>query len=337
LAFLAGISASHAAPATQPQLTQVLSEGWRFQPDPKGELLQKGVTKAGFDDAAWPRLTALRQWQLQPGTPFPDYHGIAWYRKTFDAPQVKSPQRLLLYFGGADGNAVVYLNGKEIGTHQTAGEKENYSGWNTPFVFDITQAVRPKDNILVVQLTSKPALASGLHNGVSLWVAEASQELFKSLLPNPYWAVWGRTEKGLLPAGWSLYCKPELRKDVKTARVKTPEGTEGLSITLTTGNCNLFPSAPMLQKPGIHRFTVRLVSPKKTSVRIRMYLPRPGEVSYQAKEYYTQKVDLKPNEPQRVQLDTPTTEPNRTGVLYISLYRPEGVIVSDPMLGWVKK
>jgi hypothetical protein len=336
LLLLGTAATARAAGERRPHLALDLSDAWRFQPDSKGDGLSRGVTGLDFDDSSWVVLNALQQWQLQPKSPVADYHGVGWYRKEFDAPEIKRPQRAIVYFGGADGNTVIYLNGKKMGAHETAGAKENYAGWNAPFYFDVTDDLRPGRNVLAVEVTSKPALASGLHGGVSLWAADSPAEMFRSLLPNPFWAIWTTRGEGPMPAGWRIYSKPELRKQLKTDRVHLSDGSEGLSITLPGGNCNLFPAAPALEKPGVYHFGVRLSAQRATSVRARMYLPRPGEVVYQAKEFYGQTVKLTPNEPQELRFDIPTSESGRVCMLYIYLHQPEGLVISNPMLVWEK-
>ncbi|MDQ3815242.1 MAG: glycoside hydrolase family 2 [Armatimonadota bacterium] len=58
----------------------------------------------------------------------------AWYRRTFEAPQSWSGQRVLLHFGAVDWEATVYVNGKNLGTH-----RGGYDG----FSHDITDALKP--------------------------------------------------------------------------------------------------------------------------------------------------------------------------------------------------
>jgi hypothetical protein len=318
----------------QPQLIQVLDMDWRFHPDPADALMAKGVIGTDFDDHAWLTLNAKQQWQLQPDSPVADYRGVAWYRKSFETPPNPHAQRVLLYFAGADGNAIIYLNGKKIGSHQTAGASENFAGWDTPFYFDITDALRPKQNVLAVKVTSKPEFASGLHSGVKLWLADAGTDPFPSLLPNPFWASWITAPQGPMPAGWTIYAKDELRPQLKTARVKTADGAEALAITFPAGNCNLFPGPAPLTKAGIYHFSVQLLATEPTSVRATMYLPRPGEVVWEAKEAYEAAVKLVPGQPQWLKLDIPITEPNRPNNLYLYLHRPAGLIVSQPSLTW---
>jgi Glycosyl hydrolases family 2, sugar binding domain/Glycosyl hydrolases family 2, TIM barrel domain/Glycosyl hydrolases family 2 len=57
-----------------------------------------------------------------------------WYRRTFQVPAKWSGQRVLLHFGAVDWEATVWVNGKQIGSHQ---------GGYDAFSFDITDALRP--------------------------------------------------------------------------------------------------------------------------------------------------------------------------------------------------
>ncbi len=72
----------------------------------------------------------------------PDQH--LWYRKTFTAPTRPAGQRVLLHFGAVDWEAVVSVNGRQVGEHR---------GGYDPFTFDITDALRPTgDQELVVRV-----------------------------------------------------------------------------------------------------------------------------------------------------------------------------------------
>ncbi len=65
-----------------------------------------------------------------------------WYRRTF-AVAPSPGQRTLLNFEAVDYRCEVFVNGKSVGKHQ---------GGNTPFSFDITDALRAGDNELVVRV-----------------------------------------------------------------------------------------------------------------------------------------------------------------------------------------
>ncbi|MBM3888308.1 MAG: glycoside hydrolase family 2 [Verrucomicrobia bacterium] len=82
-------------------------------------------------------------WIIQDA--FPGYHGVAWYWREFVAP--KNPHaggRALLRFWAVDYLAEVWLNGKSVGGHE---------GGETPFVLDVTEAIRPgAKNLLAVRV-----------------------------------------------------------------------------------------------------------------------------------------------------------------------------------------
>ena len=84
-----------------------------------------------------------------PGTPprpsCSYYDGLIWFQRRFDAA-VTPGQRSFLRFEGVNYRAYVYLNGNEVGRHE---------GGFTPFVLEITAALRDKDNRLVVGVDSK--------------------------------------------------------------------------------------------------------------------------------------------------------------------------------------
>jgi hypothetical protein len=64
-----------------------------------------------------------------------------WYRRSFAVPAGWKGRHVLLHFGAVDHTAVVFVNGRKIGEH---------SGGYDSFSFDITAAVRPGSNTLVV-------------------------------------------------------------------------------------------------------------------------------------------------------------------------------------------
>jgi hypothetical protein len=67
-----------------------------------------------------------------------------WYRRTFSVPKSWSGRRVLLNFGAVDWEAVVWVNGRELGTHR---------GGYDAFSFDVTDALKPDgDQELVVRV-----------------------------------------------------------------------------------------------------------------------------------------------------------------------------------------
>ncbi len=66
-----------------------------------------------------------------------------WYRRTVEVPEGWKGRRVLLHFGAVDWEAVVSVNGKELGTHK---------GGSDPFSFDITDELKAGKNELIVKV-----------------------------------------------------------------------------------------------------------------------------------------------------------------------------------------
>lgn len=124
----------------------------------------QGVWQFAFDDAD----RGLREhWEraAQPFTraiqvPFPpespasgigdtSFHPVVWYRRGFDLLPQYEGKRLMLHFGAVDYRASVWVNGCLVTQHE---------GGNTPFQADITDAVLPdQEQIVVVRAQDLPA------------------------------------------------------------------------------------------------------------------------------------------------------------------------------------
>ena len=101
------------------------------------------------------------------------YRGTGWYGRTFSLPQEWEGRRIQLNFGGAYPTPEVWLNGLRLG--------ENHGPF-VPFGFDVTDLVRPGENVLAVrvhELDRELGLSfgwqgnwSGLYRGVELVATE---------------------------------------------------------------------------------------------------------------------------------------------------------------------
>lgn len=109
-----------------------------YHTDNKLELVEYDFDKS-------PTLLVPRDWNSQDEKLF-YYEGTIWYKKSFDYELSNSSNRLFLYFGAANYKSEVYLNGTKLGVHE---------GGFTPFNFEITSIVQPKDNYLVVKVDDK--------------------------------------------------------------------------------------------------------------------------------------------------------------------------------------
>ncbi|MGC8718081.1 MAG: glycoside hydrolase family 2 protein [bacterium] len=68
-----------------------------------------------------------------------EYRGVIWYRKEFEINKDRDT-RYLLHFGAVNYYAEVWLNDVLIGTHE---------GGYTPFLFDVSSAIKPKNRLIV--------------------------------------------------------------------------------------------------------------------------------------------------------------------------------------------
>jgi len=102
-----------------------------------GELIEYN-----FDTS--PTLNVPGDWNSQDDKLF-YYEGSVWYRKKFDVTKSAPDHRLFVYFGAANYEADVYLNGKKLGNH---------IGGFTPFAYEITKLAKEKNNSLVVRVNN---------------------------------------------------------------------------------------------------------------------------------------------------------------------------------------
>lgn len=139
LAALLLAASAHGTGTAASTVQSLDSDGWRIAADPKNEGRDAKWFVAPREEAKPTKVP----WIIQD--PFPGYHGVAWYWREFDAP--KNPHadgRYLLRFWAVDYLAEVWLNGKSVGAHE---------GGETPFVLDVTEAVRPgARNLLVIRV-----------------------------------------------------------------------------------------------------------------------------------------------------------------------------------------
>lgn len=105
---------------------------------PQGARDQTHRIEHRFDDAH--TLDVPGDWNSQrPELPY--YEGPLWYRRTFDVDHPNDGRRRFLCFGAVANRARVWLNGHDVGAHE---------GGFTPFDLEITDALRPGENELVV-------------------------------------------------------------------------------------------------------------------------------------------------------------------------------------------
>lgn len=129
------------APLDAPSLE--LNGPWRFAPAHNGGGHAQGYADPDFDDSSW---EAVRPPHLEHSTAERD---TLWYRHRFTLdpgapfrPGLAPAERALLRLGGAFYRSHVWLNGRELGGHE---------GYFQPFGFDVSECLRPGENVLAVR------------------------------------------------------------------------------------------------------------------------------------------------------------------------------------------
>ncbi len=144
-ASLALPAAHHSAPheSHSPSATRIVSLNgdWLFRTDPEKRGEKDDWQNAqNADEAAMP-VTVPHTWQVQAD--LTNYRGVAWYFKTFDAPNLNDATATRIEFEAVFHTAKVWLNGELLGEYARKGY--------TAFAFDITQHLRPT-NFLAVRV-----------------------------------------------------------------------------------------------------------------------------------------------------------------------------------------
>lgn len=90
---------------------RTLDGPWEFVTDPSDEGADAGYPNGAFPDDA-DRLVVPSPWQTRPR--YYDYHGVAWYGRSFEVPETTAAEVTL---HGVGHEATVYVDGKRVAHH----------------------------------------------------------------------------------------------------------------------------------------------------------------------------------------------------------------------------
>lgn len=156
-----------------------LDGGWLFRVD----SAKTGLDAKWFAESAnrngWTKVVTPRFWEGYPG--LANYDGWGWFTRTVKMEKLGEP--MSVYFAGVDDDAVVWVNGIEVGSH---------TGYSDPFAVDVSGALRVGENEIVV-LVKDYAGGGGIYKPITLIATKNLDELLKS----PYFG-----KPALKSAGW---------------------------------------------------------------------------------------------------------------------------------------
>ena len=122
-----------------PRTIQNFNQSWKFK---RADV--SGAEATAFDDSSWGNVGLPHSFNL-PYFMGKFYAGYGWYRKHFSVPASWSGKEVFLEFQAAFDQAVIYVNGKQVGSH--------IGGYNG-FSIDVTSAITAGDNVVAVQLNN---------------------------------------------------------------------------------------------------------------------------------------------------------------------------------------
>jgi beta-glucuronidase len=105
---------------------------WWFRTDSGSVGEEQRWYEADDSNSAWRKVRVPHTWQVDPA--FIDYRGVAWYRRTFDAPSEWQNSAIRVEFEAVFHTATIWVNGELAGEHARKGY--------TAFVLDVTHLLR---------------------------------------------------------------------------------------------------------------------------------------------------------------------------------------------------
>jgi len=158
---------SESSQAQGPSTKVSLSGSWLFKVDAQ----EVGVREAWFADSTdrsgWQSVEVPSFLEKYPG--LETYDGWTWFARTVTLERTEVP--LSLHFGGVDDEAVVWVNGVEVGNH---------SGYSDPFALDVSPVLKAGENSIVI-LVKDNGGGGGIYKPITLLETRHLDEMFRSV------------------------------------------------------------------------------------------------------------------------------------------------------------
>jgi hypothetical protein len=169
--LLKTIEGGVAATAAPHKVLQVLPDQWRMAYDDEDQGEAKGLQRVACDTSSWKPVATYSRTLSSQGL---REMSVLWYRNSFQVPAQHG--RLALFFGEIDGLTDVYVNGTRLnvaaaepakgkgGGKGKAGAKaktpppgvrEGQARRRAPFEVDVTDAVHPGENVIVIRADNR--------------------------------------------------------------------------------------------------------------------------------------------------------------------------------------
>ncbi len=164
-AWLIAMAASHTH-AQVPSMKISLDGEWFFKADSQKVGIDQQWYVDSVDRSDWQKVQTPKFWEGYPG--LAKYDGWGWFAKKFTFQKTVEP--MSIYFAGVDDDAVVWVNGVEVGSH---------TGYSDPFAVDVTAALRSGENTIIVQVMDYGG-GGGIYKPITLIETKHIEDLLKS-------------------------------------------------------------------------------------------------------------------------------------------------------------
>jgi beta-galactosidase/beta-glucuronidase len=208
---------------------------WNFQIDDANIGLEQGwCNGADFTERI---LVPFSLESQQSGIGNRSFHPCVWYRRSIQIPDAWRAKRILLHFGAVDYRATVWVNGVVVSTHE---------GGHTPFHCDITGALRPENNVVVVRAEDPPT-DRYIPRGKQHWETEPVT-IFYARTTGIWQTVW------LEPVPEChieiVRTTPRLDGSVNfEAKIRNPHPSHAVSVTLSSNGHTLATGMSLAEGP----------------------------------------------------------------------------------------
>jgi beta-glucuronidase len=190
---------------------------YRRKPLPNGfgndiDIIDKSVLQE-YNFATDKTLFVPGDWNTQRAELY-YYEGTVWYRKRFDYKPA-AENRQFLHFAAVNYEAIVFLNGKEIGKH---------IGGFTPFNFEVSGMLKSGENSIVVKVDNK-RLPEGVPTINTDWWNYGGITRQVNLIETPstmirdYYVQLKKSDKNTI-SGW---VQLDGKQNIQKVRIEIPE------------------------------------------------------------------------------------------------------------------
>ena len=163
--ILALLAAGLSSCSRQKESTMALNGSWVFKVDSTDKGIEEEWFKPGTDRSSWTQIQIAEHWDRYN---LEHYDGVGLYSTTVNVESTQDT--LILFFGGIDDDADVWLDGKRIGGH---------IGYSEPFHIEIPSGVSPGKKELVIRVNDHSG-PGGIYKPIYLGPGRKLLELYRS-------------------------------------------------------------------------------------------------------------------------------------------------------------